>query len=152
MSVYLFPFEFSKEEVRAMNQNFDFANDDAQIISYIQKTVHNTAINYFAKNSRLKVTEFVPGQKTLDYFIEEQAMYPQETVTVVSENLSLDFSNFALAAEFQKLSDKDQSLLIQKYIFGYSDYEISIQLSMTRQGATKKRQRILGKIRKHLLP
>lgn len=152
MSVYLFPFEFSKEEVRAMNQNFDFANDDAQIISYIQKTVHNTAINNFAKNSRLKVTEFVPGQKTLDYFIEEQAMYPQETVTVVSENLSLDFSNFALAAEFQKLSDKDQSLLIQKYIFGYSDYEISIQLSMTRQGATKKRQRILGKIRKHLLP
>ncbi|WP_394896709.1 sigma-70 family RNA polymerase sigma factor [Enterococcus hirae] len=133
-----------------MNQNFDFANDDAQIISYIQKTVHNTAINYFAKNSRLKVTEFVPGQKTLDYFIEEQAMYPQETVTVVCENLSLDFSNFALAAEFQKLSDKDQSLLIQKYIFGYSDYEISIQLSMTRQGATKKRQRILGKIRKHL--
>lgn len=133
-----------------MKQNFDFANDDAQIISYIQKTVHNTAINYFAKNSRLKVTEFVPGQKTLDYFIEEQAMYPQETVTVVSENLSLDFSNFTLAAEFQKLSDKDQSLLIQKYIFGYSDYEISIQLSMTRQGATKKRQRILGKIRKHL--
>lgn len=151
MSVYLFPFEFSKEEVRAMNQNFDFANDDAQIISYIQKTVHNTAINYFAKNSRLKVTEFVPGQKTLDYFIEEQSMYQQETVAVVSENLSLDFSNFALAAEFQKLSDKDQSLLIQKYIFGYSDYEISIQLSMTRQGATKKRQRILGKIRKHLL-
>ena len=151
MSVYPFPFEFSKEEVRAMNQNFDFANDDAQIISYIQKTVHNTAINYFAKNSRLKVTEFVPGQKTLDYFIEEQSMYQQETVAVVSENLSLDFSNFALAAEFQKLSDKDQSLLIQKYIFGYSDYEISIQLSMTRQGATKKRQRILGKIRKHLL-
>ena len=135
-----------------MNQNFDFANDDAQIISYIQKTVHNTAINYFAKNSRLKVTEFVPGQKALDYFIEEQAMYPQETVTVVSEKFPLDFSNFALANEFQKLSDKDQSLLIQKYIFGYSDYEISIQLSMTRQGATKKRQRILGKIRKHLLP
>lgn len=134
-----------------MNQNFDFANDDAQIISYIQKTVHNTAINYFAKNSRLKDTEFVPGQKTLDYFIEEQAMYPQETVTVVFENFSLDFSNCALATEFQKLSDKDQSLLIQKYIFGYSDYEISIQLSMTRQGATKKRQRILGKIRKHLL-
>ena len=135
-----------------MNQNFDFANDDAQIISYIQKTVHNTAINYFAKNSRLKDTEFVPGQKTLDYFIEEQAMYPQETVTVVSENFPLDFSNRALATEFQKLSDKDQSLLIQKYIFGYSDYEISILLSMTRQGATKKRQRILGKIRKHLLP
>ena len=79
-------------------------------------------------------------------------MYPQETVTVVSENFLLDFSNCALATEFQKLSDKDQSLLIQKYIFGYSDYEISIQLSMTRQGATKKRQRILGKIRKHLLP
>ncbi|MDK4352135.1 sigma-70 family RNA polymerase sigma factor [Enterococcus thailandicus] len=134
-----------------MNQNFDFANDDAQIISYIQKTIHNTAINYFAKNSRLKDTEFVPGQKTLDYFIEEQAMYPQETVTVVSEKFPLDFSNFALATEFQKLSDKDQSLLIQKYIFGYSDYEISIQLSMTRQGATKKRQRILGKIRKRLL-
>lgn len=133
-----------------MNQNFDFANYDAQIISYIQKTVHNTAINYFAKNSRLKDTEFVPGQKALDYFIEEQAVFPQEIVTVVSENLSLDFSNFALAAEFQKLSDKDQSLLIQKYILGYSDYEISIQLSMTRQGATKKRQRILGKIRKHL--
>lgn len=151
MSVYLFPFEFSKEEVTVMNQNFDFANDDAQIISYIQKTVHNTAINYFAKNSRLKDTEFVPGQKTLDYFIEKQAMYPQETVTVVSENFPLDFSNCALATEFQKLSDKDQSLLIQKYIFGYSDYEISIQLSMTRQGATKKRQRILGKIRKHLL-
>lgn len=152
MSVYLFPFEFSKEEVTVMNQNFDFANDDAQIISYIQKTVHNTAINYFAKNSRLKDIEFVPGQKTLDYFIEEQAMYPQGTVTVVSEKFPLDFSNFALATEFQKLSDKDQSLLIQKYIFGYSDYEISIQLSMTRQGATKKRQRILGKIRKHLLP
>lgn len=152
MSVYLFPFEFSKEEVTVMNQNFDFANDDAQIISYIQKTVHNTAINYFAKNSRLKDTEFVPGQKTLDYFIEEQAMYPQETVTVVSENFPLDFSNCALTTEFQKLSDKDQSLLIQKYIFGYSDYEISIRLSMTRQGATKKRQRILGKIRKHLLP
>lgn len=152
MSVYLFPFEFSKEEVTVMNQNFDFANDDAQIISYIQKTVHNTAINYFAKNSRLKDTEFVSGQKILDYFIEEQAMYPQETVTVVSEKFPLDFSNFALATEFQKLSDKDQSLLIQKYIFGYSDYEISIRLSMTRQGATKKRQRILGKIRKHLLP
>lgn len=151
MSVYLFPFEFSKEEVTVMNQNFDFANDDAQIISYIQKTVHNTVINYFAKNSRLKDTEFVPGQKTLDYFIEEQAMYPQETVTVVSENFPLDFSNCSLATEFQKLSDKDQSLLIQKYIFGYSDYEISTQLSMTRQGATKKRQRILGKIRKHLL-
>lgn len=151
MSVYLFPFEFSKEEVTVMNQNFDFANDDAQIISYIQKTVHNTAINYFAKNSRLKDTEFVPGQKTLDYFIEEQAMYPQETVTVVSENFALDFSNCSLATEFQKLSDKDQSLLIQKYIFGYSDYEISTQLSMTRQGATKKRQRILGKNRKHLL-
>lgn len=151
MSVYLFPFEFSKEEVTVMNQNFDFANDDAQIISYIQKTVHNTAINYFAKNSRLKDTEFVPGQKTLDYFIEEQAMYPQETVTMVSEKFQLDFSNCALATEFQKLSDKDQSLLIQKYIFGYSDYEISIQLSMTRQSATKKRQRILGKIRKHLL-
>lgn len=151
MSVYLFPFEFSKEEVTVMNQNFDFANDDAQIISYIQKTVHNTAINYFAKNSRLKDTEFVPAQKTLDYFIEEQAMYPQETVTVVSENFPLDFSNCSLATEFQKLSDKDQSLLIQKYIFGYSDYEISTQLSMTRQGATKKRQRILGKIRKHLL-
>ncbi|MDT2424031.1 sigma-70 family RNA polymerase sigma factor [Enterococcus avium] len=135
-----------------MNHNFDFANDDAQIISYIQKTVHNTAINYFAKNSRLKDTEFVPGQKTLDYFIEEQAMYPQEIVTVISENFSLDFSNFALATEFQKLPDKDKFLLIQKYIFGYSDYEISIQLSMTRQGATKKRQRILGKIRKHLLP
>lgn len=152
MSVYLFPFEFSKEEVTVMNQNFDFANDDAQIISYIKKTVHNTAINYFAKNSRLKDIEFVPGQKTLDYFIEEQAMYPQETVTVVSEKFPLDFSNCALATEFQKLSDKDQSLLIQKYIFGYSDYEISIRLSMTRQGATKKRQRILGKIRKHLLP
>lgn len=151
MSVYLFPFEFSKEEVTVMNQNFDFANDDAQIISYIQKTVHNTAINYFAKNSRLKDTEFVPAQKTLDYFIEEQAMYPQETVTVASENFPLDFSNCSLATEFQKLSDKDQSLLIQKYIFGYSDYEISTQLSMTRQGATKKRQRILGKIRKHLL-
>lgn len=151
MSVYLFPFEFSKEEVTVMNQNFDFANDDAQIISYIQKTVHNTAINYFAKNSRLKDTEFVSGQKILDYFIEEQAMYPQETVTVVSEKFPLDFSNFALATEFQKLSDKDQSLLIQKYIFGYSDYEISIRLSMTRQGATKKRQRILGKIRKRLI-
>lgn len=65
-----------------MNHNFDFANDDAQIISYIQKTVHNTAINYFAKNYRLKDTEFVPGQKTLDYFIEEQAMYPQEIVSL----------------------------------------------------------------------
>ncbi|MGM0239501.1 hypothetical protein ID741_002101 [Enterococcus sp. AZ103] len=70
---------------------------------------------------------------------------------VVSNNFPLDFSNFALAAEFQKLSDKDQSLLIQKYIFGYSDNEISVQLSMTRQGLTKKRQRILEKIRKRLI-
>ncbi|REC33529.1 hypothetical protein CF160_03695 [Enterococcus pseudoavium] len=134
-----------------MNQNFDFANYDAQIISYIHKTVHNTAINFFAKNSRLKDTEFVPGQKALDYFIEEQAILPQEIFTVVSDNFQLDFSNFALATEFQKLSDKDQSLLIQKYIYGYSDHEISVQLSMTRQGATKKRQRILGKIRKRLI-
>lgn len=134
-----------------MNQNFDFVNYDAQIISYIQKTVHNTAINYFAKNCRLKETEFVPGQKTLDYFIEDQTIFSQETVTVVVENFPVAFSNLSLATEFQKLSARGQFLLIQKYIFGYTDYEISILLSMTRQGATKKRQRILEKIRKQLI-
>lgn len=45
-----------------MNQNFDIKKCDAQIINYIQKTVHNTAINYFTKNTRLKKSEFVPGQ------------------------------------------------------------------------------------------
>ena len=48
LSVYLFPFEFPKEEVAAMKQNFDVTKYDAQIINYI-KTVHNTAINYFVK-------------------------------------------------------------------------------------------------------
>ncbi|MFT0189750.1 sigma-70 family RNA polymerase sigma factor [Candidatus Enterococcus avicola] len=130
-----------------MNQNFY----DAQITSYIQKTVHNAAINYFSKNRRLNDAEFTPGQKVVDYLIEDQSMFPKEIITLVSANFPLVFSNFDLANEFQKLSEKDQSLLIQKYFFGYSDYEISVQLSMTRQGATKKRQRILGKIRKHLI-
>lgn len=134
-----------------MHKNLDITKYDAQIIRYIQKTVHNTAINYFTKNNRIKKAEVVTGQKVLDYLIEGQMMLPQETVTVDSENFSLEFSNFTLATEFQKLSDKDQSLLIHKYIFGYSDDEISVQLSMTRQGATKKRQRILGKIRNHLI-
>ncbi|AQL55231.1 hypothetical protein BZG32_10780 [Enterococcus faecalis] len=37
-----------------MKQNFDVTKYDAQIINYIKKTVHNTAINYFVKNSRIE--------------------------------------------------------------------------------------------------
>ncbi|OJG71248.1 hypothetical protein RV11_GL000538 [Enterococcus phoeniculicola] len=135
----------------AMNQNFDSVNYEAKIISYIQKTVHNTAINYFVKKSRQKNVEFIPGQKVLDYLIEEQSIFPKETITVEYKNFPIDFSNFDLAIEFQGLSKSDQSLLIQKYILGYSDYEISIRLSLTRQAATKKRQRILKKIRERLM-
>lgn len=134
-----------------MNQNFDSVNYEAKIISYIQKTVHNTAINYFAKYNRLKNDEVIPGQRALDYIIEEKSSLAKEIIAIKYENFPFDFSNFDLAIEFQGLSKSDQSLLIQKYILGYSDYEISIRLSLTRQAATKKRQRILKKIRERLM-
>lgn len=134
-----------------MNQNFDVTKYDAQIISYIQKTVHNTAINYFAKNSRLKNAEFIPGQKVLDYLIEEKLVISKEMVTVEYENFLLEFANSDLATEFQKLAEADKTFLVRKYILGYSDYEISLQLSLSRQGTTKKRQRILKKIRERLM-
>ncbi|MFW8665034.1 RNA polymerase sigma factor [Enterococcus entomosocium] len=134
-----------------MNQNFNSVNYEAKIISYIQKTVHNTAINYFVKKNRIKKAELISEQVFLDYLIEEQLILSKENVILEYENFLLNFFNFDLATEFQKLSGVDQSLLIRKYILGYSDYEISLQLSMTRQGVTKKRQRILEKIRKRLI-
>lgn len=134
-----------------MKQNFDVAKYDAQIISYIKKTVHNTAINYFVKNSKIRETEFVPGQKVLDYLIEENTDVIEEVVKVRAENVSLEFSNLDLAVEFENLKNEEKSVLARKYILGYTDYEISIQLSLSRQGATKKRQRILKKIREQLL-
>ncbi|MGL9744759.1 sigma-70 family RNA polymerase sigma factor [Enterococcus sp. DIV1368e] len=134
-----------------MNQNFDIKKCDAQIISYIQKTVHNTAINYFTKNTRLKKAEFVPGQEVLDYLIEENNIITKEMVTIKYENLSLEFTNLDLVVELQNLTDADQYFIVRKYILGFSDYEISLLLSMSRQGVTKKRQRILKKIRKRLI-
>ncbi|EEI13387.1 TPA: sigma-70 family RNA polymerase sigma factor [Enterococcus faecalis] len=151
MSVYLFPFEFPKEEVAAMKQNFDVTKYDAQIINYIKKTVHNTAINYFVKNSRIEEAEVISGQKFLDFLIEDKTFFVKEMIRVETDNLSFEFDNLDLATEFEKLNREEKSFLMRKYILGYSDYEISIQLSLSRQGVTKKRQRILKKIRERLL-
>ena len=71
-------------------------------------------------------------------------------IRVETDNLSFEFDNLDLATEFEKLNREEKSFLMRKYILGYSDYEISIQLSLSRQGV-KKRQRILKKIRERLL-
>ncbi|MGM0139491.1 hypothetical protein IGI65_001947 [Enterococcus sp. DIV0755b] len=109
------------------------------------KTIPNTATNYFAKNTRLKKAEIITGQKNLHYLIEDRSNLALEMVRIQSENTLLDFRNPYLASEFLNLSDGNKTFLIRKYILGYSDYEISVQLSLSRQGATKKRQRILKK-------
>ncbi len=61
-----------------MKQNFDVTKYDAQIINYIKKTVHNTAINYFVKNSRIEEAEVISGQKFLDFLIEDKTFFVKE--------------------------------------------------------------------------
>ncbi|MDT6935547.1 sigma-70 family RNA polymerase sigma factor, partial [Enterococcus faecalis] len=94
-----------------MKQNFDVTKYDAQIINYIKKTVHNTAINYFVKNSRIEEAEVISGQKFLDFLIEDKTFFVKEMIRVETDNLSFEFDNLDLATEFEKLNREEKSFL-----------------------------------------
>lgn len=107
--------------------------NDAVLVSYIARTLRNKKIDIY-RNTILKGLEVINADYDLmdshNNNIDEQ----------------LDWMNY-----MSQLSDKQCSILIRRYIMGYSDAEIAGQLNVSRQAVCKMKNKALNNLKLMLL-
>lgn len=136
-----------------LNQSEDLSIREARIINYIKRTAYNSSINYYIKQSKTRRDEFLSIHNTIECLDKEKLGFSLrgEPFEIKIGNSRITFQNIALFTEFQNLKKSDQFILFNNYILGYSDHEISEQLSLTVQCITKRRQRALKKLKTRLI-
>ena len=102
--------------------------NDAILVSYIARMLRNKKIDIY-RNFVLRKLEIISADYDLADFknndIDEQ----------------LDWINY-----LSQLSDKQRSILIRRYLLGYSDAEIARQLKISRQAVCKMKNKALNSL------
>ena len=99
--------------------------DDAVLISYIARMLHNKKIDLYRNHILNKLKETNEEYELVDYSgsdIDEQIV-------------CMNYIN--------QLSDKQRSIILRKYIMGYSDAEIASQFNISRQAVCKMKNNAL---------
>ena len=108
------------------------------LLSYIKVAVHNRYIELSKRHQRLQDNEwFLPEGDEIDRYIWFD--------TVEDNDLSI-----IMRDALQKLNQKQRIILVERYICGYSDAEISERLGISRQAVNRSRHRALEKLRLQL--
>ena len=108
-----------------------------------KKYVECQLTNYFICALRYKAIDLYRKNKK---GIEEVFM---EEIPEVAENIS-HTTEMVLFQSIQKLSIRQQIVLIKKYFYGYSDIEIASMLGISRQAVNKIKRNAIEKLRKIL--
>ena len=100
-------------------------------------------INYFVCAFRRKTIDLYRKNKKgiEEVFVEE--------IPEVAENISYT-TKMMLLQSMRKLSIRQQTVLIKKYFYGYSDIEIASVLGISRQAVNKIKSNAIEKLRKNL--
>lgn len=134
-----------------MTVNLDETNHDAQIVTFSQKAIRNTALNYYVKKSKLKEKDNdIKARLANSLFGSYLSEIKNEKFKVRLVDINLYFDDPVVARVLRNLSANEQVILFNKYLLGLTDREIAKELLMSRQNLTKKRHRLLAKIKSQL--
>lgn len=118
---------------------------EAQIISYLCKVIHHTAINFYKKRKRLKKKESLLENVDYHFLYPDAAELDLPTLEIFGYPFKLDDEK--IIKRIKKLSDKEKVFLIEKFVLGKTDKEIGVTLGITRQGVTNLKLRMYKKLR-----
>ena len=104
---------------------------EGQLINYFVRALRYKAIDLYRKNKK--------GIE--EVFVEE--------IPETAENISYT-TEMILLQSIRKLSIRQQTVLIKKYFYGYSDIEIASMLGISRQAVNKIKRHAIEKLRKIL--
>lgn len=112
-----------------------FVNDgkDYDIISYIQRSIHNAFISFSIKNC--------------DYYNVNQ-IFDEDIIVRIKSDETL--TKLELKDMLSTLSELQRTVIVQKYFYGYSDEEIGNNLSISRQAVNRAKNRAFECIRNRL--
>lgn len=116
-------------------QNIDFDNfpkNEGQITNFLCKLLKNKAVDLFRKN--------VIGRQD-DLCLDYDLLH--------DENFDLD-SNVFISSLISSLSPIQRNVIIKKFIYQYTDIEISRELGISRQAVNRTKNRALNSLRKKL--
>lgn len=113
------------EFIQGVNPDRVRGCEDAVLVSYIAKMLRNKKIDLYRSNTLKKLEETNEEYELADYSNSD----------IDERIVSMNYIN--------QLSDKQRSILIRRYIMGYSDAEIAGQLKISRQAVCKMKNKAL---------
>lgn len=120
---------------------------NAQLISYFEKVIENTAINYYKKKKSREEREIFDFP--FEEIMVEQDMIPiLKPVTIYNTPIMVD--NEELELILTSLKEKELTFLVEKFVFEKTDREIGELLGVSRQAITNLKHRLYDKFRSQL--
>lgn len=112
---------------------------------YVKRAIKNTAINFSKKEKRDMTFNAVPISDALSSENDDSVFF--YALDVIKETF---FENEKLARALLELKPEEKRLLELTIIKGYADREIARMISVKENTVTRRKNRILNKLKKFL--
>ncbi|MGG5369645.1 sigma-70 family RNA polymerase sigma factor [Enterococcus sp. AZ196] len=123
-----------------MKQHPNHSIREAQLVSYITRIIRNAATNYYIKENRRLLREYVAEPEKMRTILNNERLYRQEN------QLSL-LGGDLLEKRLATLTEKDWELLRLKYELQMTDKEIAKHFHLSTQAINRRKNLILIKLR-----
>lgn len=134
----------SRENKKRLDSSFKNFFFEIRFTSYISSLIHFSAIDFDKRKRREKQRMLLVEDGTLveSFSINHENLESQSTL------LEDIVTNERLFSIIKSLTEKEKNVLIQRYIFDFTDTQIAEKLSVSQQAVSKMRKRALNKLKK----
>ncbi|WP_100397933.1 helix-turn-helix transcriptional regulator [Bacillus sp. FJAT-44742] len=147
----------TKENESNLNKEFQLHYGEIRFIKYLSKCIYWTALGHGKKEKQhrernalyllQKAGQEEDGELLLIDFVKDENAEDDQRVFDYSKNLDDAISSPSLIEGLSKLKKQEKLVLRDYYAYGYTDKEIAKRLSVSQQAISKKRNRILKKLK-----
>lgn len=147
----------TKENESKLNKEFQLHYGELRFTKYLSKCIYWTALGHGKKQKQhrernalylhQKAGHEEDGELLLIDFVKDENADVNQRVFDYSKNLDDAVSSTSLIEGLSKLEKQEKLVLRDYYAYGYTDKEIAKRLSVSQQAISKKRNRILKKLK-----
>lgn len=113
---------------------------EAQLVTFINKIIRNTATNYYNKESRRLSREFLEEPEKMKLILTNEQSHRINTQKLIEKSGSI-------GRGMDKLTDDDWKLLRMKYELKMTDADIAKEFHISRQAINHRKNLLLNKLR-----
>ena len=151
-------FELIHNEFKNMNMYYSIRlrYDDAlqELNVFLVELLYNIPLYKFSQDSSISLNSYIAVAIKNKYIALSRAKQ-EERFVELDENLLYDSpryeENIILEAALSNLSEKQRTVIYEKYIYGYSDCEISESLRISRQAVNRLINRGIALLREYYM-